>query len=131
MKTIAGLSVSQPHIMLILVWVFIIGSVQVAAQNDTLSNGKAFNFPFKKYGISIGNSREYNGIRINYADKNVKRINGLNITCWYRKSSDNKNSSKRFLMSDAPNKSAIVNGVTVGVTPVAGTMQPFNLLKTT
>jgi len=33
----------------------------VAAQ-DTPSNGKALNFPFKKYGISIGNSYEFTGI---------------------------------------------------------------------
>jgi len=65
---------------------------------DTLSNGKALNFPTTKYGISIGNSSEFNGIRIDFADENVKKINGLNIT---------------FLLKHAKNQNAVVNDIQI------------------
>jgi hypothetical protein len=79
---------------------------------DIVSNGKAFNFPFRKYGISLGNSYEFNGVRLNLADHNVKRINGLNITAWI----------KLF-----KNENAIVNGISAGVMPTAGILQPISL----
>lgn len=86
-------------------------SVVLFAQ-DTLYNGRALNIPFRKYGISIGNSYEFNGIRINFADKNVRRINGLNITGWLKVSE---------------NENAIVNGISIGLLPLAGIMQPINI----
>lgn len=79
---------------------------------DNLPNRKSICFPTKKYGISIGNSHEFNGIRINFADENVKIINGLNITFWFRK---------------FQNENAVVNGISIGVMPVAGSMQPINI----
>jgi hypothetical protein len=87
------------------------GSFHLYAQ-DTLSNGKALNFPTRKYGISIGNSYEFTGIRINFADENVKVINGLNVTFWLKR---------------AKNQNAVVNGISVGVIPTGGTMQPINI----
>jgi hypothetical protein len=85
--------------------------VSIYAQ-DTLSNGKALNIPFKKYGVSIGNSYEFNGLRINFADNNVRKVNGLNVTFWF----------KMF-----KNQNAVVNGISAGIMPVAGTMQPLNI----
>ena len=79
---------------------------------DTLSNGKALNFPFSKYGISIGNSYEFTGLRFNFADNNVRRINGLNVTLWL----------KMF-----ENENAVVNGISVGIIPSAGTLQYINI----
>jgi hypothetical protein len=79
---------------------------------DTLLNRKTINFPAKKWGISIGNSYEFNGIRVNFADENVKRINGVNITFWLR---------------FAKNQNAVVNGISIGVIPTAGKMQPINV----
>ncbi len=79
---------------------------------DSFSNGKAMNFPTSKYGISIGNSYEFTGIRINFADENVRKINGLNITFWLKR---NKN------------QNAVINGISVGVIPTAGSMQFINL----
>lgn len=85
---------------------------------DSISNCKAINFPFRKYGISIGNSCEFTGIRINFADKNVKRINGLNVTFWV----------KNLSIDKFPNNyDAVVNGITLGVIPVGGSMQPINI----
>ena len=77
---------------------------------DTLFNKKSLSFPTKKYGISIGNSYEFTGLRINIADENVKVINGLNVTFWL-KFNENKN--------------AVVNGISIGVIPTAGTMGPI------
>lgn len=79
---------------------------------DTLLNGKALNIPTKKYGISIGNSFEFTGVRINFADKNVKKINGINVTFWFNK---------------FENENAIVNAISIGVLPIAGKMQPINI----
>jgi hypothetical protein len=79
---------------------------------DTLLNRKSLCFPTKKYGISLGNSYEFNGIRINFADENVKIVNGLNITFWFRK---------------FKNENAVVNGISIGVMPIAGSMQPINI----
>ena len=96
--------------------IFFIGRSYLSAQ-DSLSNGKALNFPFKKYGISIGNSYKFTGIRINFADKNVKRINGLNVTFWAK--------GKKRGQKD-PN-TAVVNGISLGIIPVASSMQFINL----
>jgi hypothetical protein len=81
------------------------------AQNS-LSNGKALSIPAKKFGISIGNSHEFTGIRMNFADKDVKKINGINLTLWFSK---------------FQNEDAVVNGISFGVIPTAGAMQPINI----
>ena len=91
--------------------IFLFSGFSLPAQ-DTLSNGGALNFPTRKYGISIGNSYEFTGIRINFADENVKKINGLNITFWFKM---------------YKNEDAVVNGINIGVIPVAGSMQPINI----
>jgi hypothetical protein len=91
--------------------IILMESLTLSAQ-ETWSNGKALNLPFKKYGISFGNSYEFNGIRINFADKNVKRINGLNVTFWIKKFKNND---------------AVVNGISLGIIPTAGSMQPINI----
>src|SRR5690606_9367185 len=39
-------------------------------------------------GLSIGNSPVWTGVRINWRDRDVQRVNGLNITIW-RPSEDN------------------------------------------
>lgn len=79
-------------------------SIFSLSAQDIPSNGKALNFPFRKYGISLGNSYEFNGVRINLADQNVIKINGLNITAWIRL---------------FKNENAIVNGISIGVIPTA------------
>lgn len=110
MKAFFGTYHCNPCILWILALSFT--SMFSLSAQDTLSNGKALNIPFRKYGISIGNSYEFTGIRLNFADNNVQKINGLNVTGWF----------KMF-----KNQNAIVNGVSIGVMPVAGTMQPINI----
>lgn len=96
--------------ILIISLLYISGACLNAQENTT--NGKALNIPTRKFGISIGNSTVFNGIRINFADKNVKRINGLNMTFWVK---------------SAQNQEAVVNGISMGVIPAGGTMQPVNI----
>jgi hypothetical protein len=93
------------------IFIILIVEFSLSAQ-DSLSNKKSINFPTKKYGISIGNSYEFTGIRINFADENVKIINGLNVTFWLKRNE---------------NKYAVVNGISAGVIPIAGKMGPVNL----
>ena len=33
-------------------------------------------------GISFGNSQEFNGLRFNWRDKDIRKINGVNVTLW-------------------------------------------------
>ena len=97
--------------LMLIIAILLMGGFHLSAQ-DTSSNGKALNFPANKYGISIGNSYEFTGIRINFADKNVKKINGLNVTFWFK---------------FAKNQNAVVNGISIGVIPTTGSMQYINL----
>ena len=97
--------------LMLIIAILLMGVFNLSAQ-DTSSNGKALNFPANKYGISIGNSYEFTGIRINFADKNVKKNNGLNVTFW---------------LKFAKNQNAVVNGISIGVIPTAGSMQYINL----
>jgi hypothetical protein len=84
---------------------------QVNAQ-DTLSNGKALNIPFKKVGLSIGNSHVFNGIRINIRDSGLRHINGLNLNVRYPKDAG---------------KDAVVNGINAGFFQVAKVSQPITI----
>ena len=34
------------------------------------------------YGLSFGNSKRITGIRINAVDRDVERVNGINLTFW-------------------------------------------------
>lgn len=103
------------HIMkktfLLLTGLILLSGFYSVAQ-DSEKPGKALCFPTKKYGICIGNSTEFTGIRINFADKHVKVINGINLTFWLKK---------------FQNMDAVVNGISLGVMPAAGTMQALNI----
>jgi hypothetical protein len=100
---------SMFFLLFLIIWIPGVASSQ---DQDTVSNGNAFNFPFRKSGISIGNSYEFNGLRMNYADSNLVRVNGINITLWVKK---------------FENQSARVNGISLGGFPLGGTMQPINI----
>jgi hypothetical protein len=36
----------------------------------------------RNYGLSIGNAPRVNGVRLNYRDHGLERVNGLNVTLW-------------------------------------------------
>ena len=35
------------------------------------------------YGISIGDSRRVNGLRLNFRDSRLEEVNGINVTIWH------------------------------------------------
>lgn len=44
--------------------------------------GGGFNLAIKHTGIGFGNSKKFNGIRLNYRDHNLQWVNGINATLW-------------------------------------------------
>ena len=74
-----------------------------------MSYSKALNIPFRYYGLSIGNSSYFNGVRINFSDRFVNRINGINITFW----PDRSQSFKKWYNNEAEYFSQI-NGISLG-----------------
>ncbi|MBN1560393.1 hypothetical protein JW998_09095, partial [candidate division KSB1 bacterium] len=64
----------------------------------TLS-AQSLDIPTKHYGLSIGNSSRFTGLRINFSDKDLQEINGVNITFWKARSS----------------KTGVINGLAIGL----------------
>ena len=56
------------------------------------------------YGLSIGNSKQFTGLRINAVDRQVGRINGLNLTLW----------------TPGKNPDAVYNGMALGLIGTKG-----------
>lgn len=71
---------------------------------------QSIDIPTSRYGVSIGNSKTFTGVRLNWKDQNVQRINGLNVTLW---PSEN-------------NAGAEYNGISVGAMPKGGRMNGVN-----
>lgn len=44
--------------------------------------GGGFNLAVKHTGIGFGNSKKFNGIRLNYRDRDLQWVNGINATIW-------------------------------------------------
>jgi len=73
---------------------------------------QSFNFPTKDFGISIGNSKNFTGLRINFRDRDVEKIKGINISLWYPKE----------------NKDAEMTGINLGLYgPSGGTVKGINI----
>ncbi|HSD31465.1 MAG TPA: hypothetical protein VLB49_06115 [Gemmatimonadales bacterium] len=67
---------------------------------------RALNLGVHGVGLSIGNSRRWTGLRINFRDNAVEQVNGLNLTIW----------------APQHNETMVLNGVAVGIAgPVGGT----------
>jgi len=97
--------------LLLCIVILLMGNSHLSAE-DSMSEGKALNFPTSRYGISIGNSHEFTGIRINFADENVKQVNGLNITFWFKY---------------AKNQEAVYNGINLGTFAGGNSLQFINV----
>src|SRR6478735_10010714 len=52
---------------------------------STSSFSQGFGIPTKKGGIGFGNLPNFGGIRFNYADRNVEKVRGINVTIWQSK----------------------------------------------
>ena len=78
------------------------------------SDHKSLDIAIKNYGFSFGNSKGINGLRINFRDKNLYKVNGINITIWKPKDDANKNS--------------VINGFALGIVmPYATKINGFGL----
>jgi len=65
---------------------------------------QSLDIPSKSFGISIGNSKDFTGLRFNYRDHHVNKINGINITLW----------------DSYENEKSEVTGMSLGIMPNAG-----------
>jgi hypothetical protein len=70
-----------------------------AADSERPPSHLALNLTVAGSGISIGNSARVNGLRINWSDRGLERVNGVNLTLW------------------KPNKhlSGVINGAAIGI----------------
>jgi len=46
------------------------------------ANGQSLDLTVKNYGLSIGDSREVRGVRLNFRDRRLRSVVGLNATIW-------------------------------------------------
>jgi len=67
----------------------------------------SLDFPASTWGISLGNSSVFTGLRINYRDSQVRSIKGINITLW---------------RPDTTNSDAVIQGVSIGMLPGGGNL---------
>lgn len=68
--------------------------------------------PSSTWGIGFGNSPEFSGLRFNFRDENVKRVNGLNLTLW---------------QPEEHNQDAVVTGLSLGLIPGGGVLYGLQL----
>jgi hypothetical protein len=74
--------------------------------------GHSLDIPSKKWGISFGNSQRFSGIRFNFRDSAVQRVDGVNLTLWQPCKDD---------------KEAVVNGLSLGTIPGGGRLRGIQL----
>lgn len=71
------------------------------------SHAQGVGIPSKKGGLGFGNLPVFTGLRFNYRDKNVEKINGINVTIWQPKDEDDQTGT--------------VNGISIGLPLAMGT----------
>lgn len=52
------------------------------APDSAEAAGSSLDVPTDRWGISFGNSTRFNGLRINFRDDRLRKINGVNLTLW-------------------------------------------------
>ncbi len=78
-----------------------------AASSISMILSQGFNIPSQNWGLSFGNSTRFNGIRFNIIDKDIEKINGINISVWGHKESGRQTGT--------------VNGISIGLPAAMGT----------
>ncbi len=63
--------------------------------------------PSRKAGIGFGNMPVFSGLRFNFRDKNIEKVNGINVTVWQPKNEEEQTGT--------------VNGISVGLPLAMGT----------
>ena len=75
-------------------------------------NAQSLDIPSRSWGISCGNSKEFTGLRFNFQDSRVRRINGINFTLWSPKKD---------------NTEAVINGLSLGLIPGGAHMRGIHI----
>lgn len=83
----------------------LLASAVLMAAAGLASAGQSLDIPSKTWGISFGNSKRFSGLRFNYQDSQVKRINGVNVTLWQPRKDD---------------ADAVIHGLSLGTIPGGG-----------
>ena len=84
-----------------------------------LSEGSALNLGVGNSGLSIGNSSWWNGVRINFRDRAIRRINGVNLTIWQSDSRTMEFGTVNGLAIGGVPEAGYLNGVSVGLGVIA------------
>jgi len=77
-----------------------------------LAGDRSLDIPSAGWGISIGNSRAFTGLRLNYRDCGVDYVNGVNITLW---------------QPCKANQEARISGLSLGMIPGGGQLSGIQL----
>jgi hypothetical protein len=81
---------------------------------------QGFNIPDAHWGLSFGNSTDFNGIRFNIIDKDINKINGINFSVWGHKESERQTGSVNGISIGLPAAmgAANLNGINLGIVGV-------------
>jgi hypothetical protein len=90
---------------------------------STAAYPQGVGIPSKKGGIGFGNLQKFTGIRFNFKDRNVEKINGVNVTVWQAKNDADQTGVMNGLSIGLPMSMGhqTQNGVSVGLFGVAAT----------
>lgn len=95
------------------------------------SFSQGFGIPSKKGGLGFGNLPVFTGIRFNFRDKNIEKINGINVTIWQPKNEADQTGTVNGLSIGLPLAMGTENrnGIGIGVFGVAAknNLTGFNL----
>jgi hypothetical protein len=83
--------------------------------------GQGFGIPSKKGGLGFGNLPVFTGARFNFADRNVEKINGVNVTVWQTHDESSQTGTVNGLAIGLPLAmgSEEMNGIGIGIGGVA------------
>lgn len=84
---------------------------------------QGFGVPSKRGGLGFGNLSHFTGIRFNFKDKNVEKINGINTTIWQTKSEELQTGTVNGISLGLPLSMGHEkqNGLSIGLFGVAAT----------
>ena len=68
--------------VLMLSGILLFSGAPLVAQVEQSGPGTSLDIGLSEIGISIGSSPRWTGVRLNWSDRYLERINGLNVTLW-------------------------------------------------
>lgn len=84
------------------------------------NRGQGVNIPVPHWGLSFGNSTRFNGLRFNLIDKDIEKINGINVKVWGHKNPERQTGTVNGISIGLPAAlgTADLNGINLGVAGV-------------